>query len=58
MSESQRIDRALVALANAQTASDYRAAKKLAAKCDRLHQLALIDSVIEARERLTTTGVL
>lgn len=58
MSEAQRIDRALEALANAATASDYLAAKKLVAKCDRLHQLALIDSVIAARSRLATAGVL
>ena len=46
------IDAALRAFASAETKSDYSAAKRLAAKCDPVSQLAMVDSIIAARKRV------
>ncbi len=48
---------AMMALAAASDGNTYRAAKRLVGACDRLNQLALVDSVREARARLLAAGV-
>lgn len=47
---------AIVALSKARTVGQYRAALKLAGKCERIHQLALVDSILEARTRCLGVG--
>lgn len=52
-----RVMRALKAFEGARTENDFRKAKRVAAKCDPLEQLAMVDSIRAAQRRCVNVGV-
>lgn len=53
---NRAVSRALEAFAKCETVADYNSAKRLAGRCDRLFQLAMVNSIIAAGKRVRSAG--